>query len=232
MKKRIFALLLCLVCTLSLGGCQTASEQQKAQANLDHTWPEHYYHPEWLSDDLDERFQQMFYYSLDNPTVNGPFPPDSDPNDTIPSGNGNDRYLFNNFYFIEQNFIKGSFFLIEPPYSVVGVGLDRYVLRGIYDVVGGERDKDGDFYLTSFSMQIELGECELSDLSLSHRDLFRLQNQNIPLITEEKDGILYLTADLDKVPPIEIGASDLESALLLHAIVTYQGEEYEINGRV
>ena len=68
MKKRIFALLLCLVCALSLGGCQTASEQQKAQANLDHTWPEHHYHPEWLSDDLDERFQQMFYYSLDNPT--------------------------------------------------------------------------------------------------------------------------------------------------------------------
>ena len=91
--------------------------------------PEYCFHPEWLSDDLDERFQQMFYYALDNPTVDGPFPPDSDPNDTIPSGNGNDRYLFNNFYFVEQNFIKGSFFLIEPPYSVVGVGLDRYVLR-------------------------------------------------------------------------------------------------------
>ena len=110
MKKHILALLLCLACTLSLGGCR----EEKRSFDYS-TLPEYYSHPEWLSDDLDERFQQMFYYALDNPTVDGPFPPDSDPNDTIPRGNGNDRYLFNNFYFVEQNFIKGSFFLIEPP---------------------------------------------------------------------------------------------------------------------
>lgn len=224
--KYSIIIIVILVCFVA---CKTTNKFHPNYSLL----PEYYSHPEWLSDDLDERFQQMFYYALDNPTVDGPFPPDSDPNDTIPRGNGNDRYLFNNFYFVEQNFIKGSFFLIEPPYSVVGVGLDRYVLRGIYDVVGGERDSHGDFYLTSFSMQIELGECSVSDLSLEYRDpYFRLQNQQIPLLVEEKDGILYLTADLDKVSPIEIGASDLESALLLHATVTYQGEEYEINGRV
>ena len=152
MKKRIFALLLCLVCALGLGGCQEES------LSFDFSiLPEYYAHPEWLSDDLDERFQQMFYYSLDNPTVDGPFPPDSDPNDTIPSGNGNGSLLFNRQYFPEGNFYKGAFFFIEPPYSVVGVGLDRYVLRGIYDMQGSEENEDGESALRSLSMQIELG---------------------------------------------------------------------------
>ena len=118
---------------------------------------------------------------------------DSDPNDIIPSGNGNGSLLFNRQYFPEGNFYKGAFFFIEPPYSVVGVGLDRYVLRGIYDMQGSEENEDGESALRSLSMQIELGECSVSDLSLEHRDpYFRLQNQKIPLLVEEKDGILWL----------------------------------------
>lgn len=230
MKKRIFALLLCLVCALGLGGCQTASGQQKAQADLDHTWPEHYYHLEWLSDDLDERFQQMFYYALDNPTVDGPFPPDSDPNDTIPSGNGNGSLLFDRQYFPEGNFYKGAFFFIEPPYSVVGVGLDRYVLRGIYDMQGSEENEDGESALRSLLMQIELGECSVSDLSLEYRDpYFRLQNQKIPLLVEEKDGILSVTADLDNVTTI---MTDLGNDFILRGVITYQGEEYPFSSYI
>lgn len=219
------ALLLAVLFCLS-----SCSKAEKEKNNAEFTVPEYYYHPEWLSDDLDERFQQQFYYALDNPTVETPFPPDSDPNDTIPSGNGTDSCLFKSFYFFEQVLIEGSFFLIEPPYSVVGVGLDRYVLRGIYDLKGSEREKDGHFHLQSFSMQVELGECQLSDLKLSHRDLFRLKNQNIPLTTEEKDGILTITANFDQVPPIEV--SDLQSSLTLTATVTYQGETYSMEGRI
>ena len=107
MKERVFALLLCLVCALSLGGCQAESW------SFDFSFlPKYYAHPEWLSDDLDERFQQKcVYYALDNPTVDGPFPPDSDPNDTIPSGNGNGSLMFNRQYFPARKCLQRRLFL-------------------------------------------------------------------------------------------------------------------------
>lgn len=218
----LFTVLLCLC------GCSNPKSAE-AEPSL-HSLPEYEFHPEWLSDDLDERFQQIFYYSLDNPTVDQPFPPDSNPDCTIPSGNGNYSYLFNQSYFREQNLSKGAFFYIEPPYSVVSVGLDRYVLRGIYDIKGGERNKDGIFRLQSLSMQIDLGECQLSDLDLSYRDLFRLKNQHIPLTTEERDGILYITADLDKVSPIEL--ESLQQSFTLKATITYHGNHESISSLI
>ena len=219
------ALLLAVLFCLS-----SCSKAEKEKNNAEFTVPEYYYHPNgsqtiWTNASSSNSTMRWTTRRWKLPSRRTATRTTPSPRATVLTPVSSRA-----FYFFEQVLIEGSFFLIEPPYSVVGVGLDRYVLRGIYDLKGSEREKDGHFHLQSFSMQVELGECQLSDLKLSHRDLFRLKNQNIPLTTEEKDGILTITANFDQVPPIEV--SDLQSSLTLTATVTYQGETYSMEGRI
>lgn len=218
-----FALSLCLL----VSGC---AKQEEVTAKSGHSYPEYFYHPEWLSNKLDERFQQIFYYSLDNPTVDKPFPPDSDPAKTIPTGSGSDSYLFHSCWFPEQNLIKGALFFIEPPNSFHAVGVDRNVVRGIYDLTGGETKKDNTFPLESLSMELELTNCTIHDLTLGYKSDFRLQNQMIPLAIEESDGIMKVTADFSQVKPLLV--NQLENNLIISGVLTYQGEDYKFNTRI
>ena len=85
--------------------------------------------------------------------------------------------------------------------------------------------------LSAFSMEIELQDCSLTDVVLEYRGTpqFHLQNQKIPLTIEETDGILSITADLDRVSPI---VTDLGNNLIFRGVITYKGEEYSFSSRI
>ena len=68
----ICAMLICTLLVLTLCSCQP--ERPSSPSDREAAF-EYQNHPELLSDDLDTRFQQLFYYELDQPTVEEPFPP-------------------------------------------------------------------------------------------------------------------------------------------------------------
>ena len=57
-----------------------------------------------------------------------------------------------------------------------------------------------------------------------------MKNQHIPLTIEERDGILSVTADLDKVSPIEM--ENLQQSFTLKATITYQGNRESISSLI
>lgn len=65
----ICAMLICTLLVLTLCSCQP--ERPSAPSDREVAF-EYQNHPDLLSDDLDTRFQQLFYYELDQPTVEEP----------------------------------------------------------------------------------------------------------------------------------------------------------------
>lgn len=234
MMKRlpICAMLICTLLVLMLCSCQPErpSSPSDRKAAL-----EYQNHPELLSDDLDTRFQQLFYYELDQPTVEEPFPPApySSPEQLYGGNGGNEppARLFKREVFYPHLLSKGAFFFVEPPYGYLAVGLNRCIVRGIYDIQIEEEEGYEPSVLSAFSMEIELQDCSLTDVVLEYRGTpqFHLQNQKIPLTIEETDGILSITADLDRVSPI---VTDLGNNLIFRGVITYKGEEYSFSSRI
>lgn len=228
----ICAMLICTLLVLTLCSCQ--SERSSAPSDREAAF-EYQNHPELLSDDLDTRFQQLFYYELDQPTVEKPFPPApySSPEQLYGGNGGNEppARLFKREVFYPHLLSKGAFFFVEPPYGYLAVGLNRCIVRGIYDIQIEEEEGYEPSVLSAFSMKIELQDCSLTDVVLEYRGTpqFHLQNQKIPLTIEETDGILSITADLDRVSPI---VTDLGNNLIFRGVITYQGEEYSFSSRI
>ncbi len=228
MIKKIIIVFLILI---SLNACSPYTYAKPSEREVAFDFQNH---PELLSDDLDTRFQQLFFYELENPTVDEPFPPPpySSP-ENLYGGNGGvglPSRLFKREIFGKHLLSKGAFFFVEPPNSYLAVGLERCISRGIYDIQVREVKEDGQFSLAAFSMEIELKECFLTDVVLTYHDpYFRLQNQKIPLLVEEKDGILSVTADIDNVTTI---MTDLGSDFILRGVITYQGEEYPFSSYI
>lgn len=228
----ICAILICTLLVLTLCSCQ--SERPSAPSDREAAF-EYQNHPELLSDDLDTRFQQLFYYELDQPTVEEPFPPApySSPEQLYGGNGGNEppARLFKREVFYPHLLSKGAFFFVEPPYGYLAVGLNRCIVRGIYDIQIEEEEGYEPSVLSAFSMEIELQDCSLTDVVLEYRGTpqFHLQNQKIPLTIEETDGILSITADLDRVSPI---VTDLGNNLIFRGVITYQGEEYSFSSHI
>ena len=228
----ICAILICTLLVLTLCSCQ--SERPSAPSDREAAF-EYQNHPELLSDDLDTRFQQLFYYELDQPTVEEPFPPApySSPEQLYGGNGGNEppARLFKREVFYPHLLSKGAFFFVEPPYGYLAVGLNRCIVRGIYDIQIEEEEGYEPSVLSAFSMEIELQDCSLTDVVLEYRGTpqFHLQNQKIPLTIEETDGILSITADLDRVSPI---VTDLGNNLIFRGVITYKGEEYSFSSRI
>ena len=65
----ICAMLICTLLVLTLCSCQP--ERPSSPSDREAAF-EYQNHPDLLSDDLDTRFQQLFYYELDQPTVEEP----------------------------------------------------------------------------------------------------------------------------------------------------------------
>lgn len=118
-------------------------------------------------------------------------------------GNEPPARLFKREVFYPHLLSKGAFFFVEPPYGYLAVGLNRCIVRGIYNIQIEEEEGYEPSVLSAFSMEIELQDCSLTDVVLEYRGTpqFHLQNQKIPLTIEETDGILSITADLDRVSP-------------------------------
>lgn len=133
--------------------------------------------------------------------------------------------------FLPHLLSKGAFFFVEPPYGYLAVGLNRCIVRGIYNIQIEEEEGYEPSVLSAFSMEIELQDCSLTDVVLEYRGTpqFHLQNQKIPLTIEETDGILSITADLDRVSPI---VTDLGNNLIFRGVITYKGEEYSFSSRI
>lgn len=228
----ICAILICTLLVLTLCSCQ--SERPSAPSDREAAF-EYQNHPELLSDDLDTRFQQLFYYELDQPTVEEPFPPApySSPEQLYGGNGGNESpaRLFKREVFYPHLLSKGAFFFVEPPYGYLAVGLNRCIVRGIYNIQIEEEEGYEPSVLSAFSMEIELQDCSLTDVVLEYRGTpqFHLQNQKIPLTIEETDGILSITADLDRVSPI---VTDLGNNLIFRGVITYKGEEYSFSSRI
>lgn len=228
----ICAILICTLLVLTLCSCQ--SERPSAPSDREAAF-EYQNHPELLSDDLDTRFQQLFYYELDQPMVEEPFPPApySSPEQLYGGNGGNEppARLFKREVFYPHLLSKGAFFFVEPPYGYLAVGLNRCIVRGIYDIQIEEEEGYEPSVLSAFSMEIELQDCSLTDVVLEYRGTpqFHLQNQKIPLTIEETDGILSITADLDRVSPI---VTDLGNNLIFRGVITYQGEEYSFSSHI
>lgn len=228
----ICAILICTLLVLTLCSCQ--SERPSAPSDREAAF-EYQNHPELLSDDLDTRFQQLFYYELDQPTVEEPFPPApySSPEQLYGGNGGNEppARLFKREVFYPHLLSKGAFFFVEPPYGYLAVGLNRCIVRGIYNIQIEEEEGYEPSVLSAFSMEIELQDCSLTDVVLEYRGTpqFHLQNQKIPLTIEETDGILSITADLDRVSPI---VTDLGNNLIFRGVITYKGEEYSFSSRI
>ena len=228
----ICAMLICTLLVLTLCSCQP--ELPSSPSDREAAF-EYQNHPELLSDDLDTRFQQLFYYELDQPTVEEPFPPApySSPEQLYGGNGGNEppARLFKREVFYPHLLSKGAFFFVEPPYGYLAVGLNRCIVRGIYDIQIQEEEGYEPSVLSAFSMKIELQDCSFSDVVLEYRGTpqFHLQNQKIPLSIEETDGILSITADLDCVSPI---VTDLGNNLIFRGVITYKGEEYSFSSRI
>ena len=228
----ICAMLICTLLVLTLCSCQP--ERPSSPSDREAAF-EYQNHPDLLSDDLDTRFQQLFYYELDQPTVEEPFPPApySSPEQLYGGNGGNEppARLFKREVFYPHLLSKGAFFFVEPPYGYLAVGLNRCIVRGIYNIQIEEEEGYEPSVLSAFSMEIELQDCSLTDVVLEYRGTpqFHLQNQKIPLTIEETDGILSITADLDRVSPI---VTDLGNNLIFRGVITYQGEEYSFSSRI
>lgn len=228
----ICAMLICTLLVLTLCSCQL--ERPSSPSDREAAF-EYQNHPELLSDDLDTRFQQLFYYELDQPTVEEPFPPApySSPEQLYGGNGGNEppARLFKREVFYPHLLSKGAFFFVEPPYGYLAVGLNRCIVRGIYNIQIEEEEGYEPSVLSAFSMEIELQDCSLTDVVLEYRGTpqFHLQNQKIPLTIEETDGILSITADLDRVSPI---VTDLGNNLIFRGVITYKGEEYSFSSRI
>lgn len=234
MKKYILAkkIIIIFFIIVFLSGCSSyfQTKPPKKEAAF-----EYQNHPDLLSDDLDTRFQQLFYYELDQPTVEEPFPPApySSPEQLYGGNGGNEppARLFKREVFYPHLLSKGAFFFVEPPYGYLAVGLNRCIVRGIYNIQIEEEEGYEPSVLSAFSMEIELQDCSLTDVVLEYRGTpqFHLQNQKIPLTIEETDGILSITADLDRVSPI---VTDLGNNLIFRGVITYKGEEYSFSSRI
>lgn len=89
-----------------------------------------------VSDEMNIRFEQIFYKEIDNPTI--------EPLNLSFGGyeiQGPPSCAFYQTSQDELGRIKGSFYFIKPPYSHLALVLDGMVVRGIYDI-GYEIKKD------------------------------------------------------------------------------------------
>ena len=109
----ICAMLICTLLVLTLCSCQP--ERPSAPSDREVAF-EYQNHPDLLSDDLDTRFQQLFYYELDQPTVEEPFPPApySSP-EQLYGGNGGLPDCLNGRFFIPTFFPRALSFLWSHP---------------------------------------------------------------------------------------------------------------------
>ncbi len=185
MKMRWFAL--CMAAMMLFAGCaQTAEKPPKD----DWTCP--------LSDELDTRFQQIFYNELDDPTVEKI---DIASDNSHGSGGGyypDYRQILHHYK--SHGVSKGAFYFLEPPKSSLVYGLEHLAVRGIFDFtyepVEGitEENKYHDHQSTflSFSMEVELNDCELRDLVLTYDESNVLHQEDLKIPLTLEDGKVFV----------------------------------------
>lgn len=182
-----------------------------------------------LSDDVETRFIQVFYQELNDPTIEKP---DFTLNYVGMGDNSVPCHHFKETWFKEEGLMQGAFYFIEPPYSDTAMGLDRSVVRGIYDLRHSpieKLDKDAekssfpveyDSVYLGFSMDFVEENCSLHDLTLTyHQD--GLDSQNIPL---NVDGT-HVEADFTQVPKLTGKVGGITD-FSLSGILTYNGQDY------
>ncbi|MBQ8598529.1 MAG: hypothetical protein IJ411_00210 [Oscillospiraceae bacterium] len=173
-----------------------------------------------VSDEMNIRFEQVFYKEIDNPTI--------EPLNLSFGGYETQGPPSCAFYQTSQDElgrIKGSFYFIKPPYSHLALGLDGMVVRGIYDIE--YEIKNGYYNYSSFILQVEELDAVLRDLKLTCKlPSFLPQNQVIPL---DYVGGCYM-ANFESVQ--DITTNDLYNCpLVLTGVLEYQGEDYPFQAK-
>lgn len=220
---RLFVLGLAVVTLFSFSACSAKEKKSLGSNSFDDTQD-----PNALSDNLNERFQQLFFYELDNPNVEQPFPPDSSSEDIF-SGNGSTEppaRLFKSFWFNDSGIMKGAFFLIKPTASYISVGLDQRIVEGIYDLTFDFNQEEELYTFNEFSMKINLLDCSLQNLDLVYKNYNSVsREQHIPLSLKESDGEITITADFSKAPSISVEKTS-DANFVFSGTLSYQGIEY------
>ncbi len=223
MSKKLFVLL--LVLSILFCGCT-----QTTEPIVNENWVSP------LSDDLDVRFQQIFFDKLDNPTVEKVELFDWDNgtlfNNSHGSGGGAVPERSNNTYHrYDAGVSKGAFYLIEPPKSSLVYGLEHLAVRGIYDFTyepfmedKSQKSDRRDSTFLSFSMEVEVNDCELRDLVLSYdgSDFLNQTDCKINLDLDEKGKVFV---DLSQVGKITGNVND--NRFVLNGVLVHDGEEYD-----
>ena len=131
-----------------------------------------------LSNDVETRFAQIFHEELDDPDIEKP---NFSLNYVGFGSNAAPCHHFKSTWFKEEGLMQGAFFFIEPPYSDETVGLERSIVRGIYDLTYTPIEKldqaaekntfpvEYDSVYLRFSLDFAENNCTLHDLILTYR---------------------------------------------------------------
>ena len=216
--KKLFAL--CMAAMMLFAGCaQTAAESTK---------------DDWicpLSDELDTRFQQIFYNKLENPTVE---PIDIASDDSHGSGGGYyPEYSQILHHYKSHGISKGAFYFLEPPKSSLVYGLEHLAARGIFDftyepvegITEENKYHNHESTFLTFSMEVELNDCELRNLILTYDEsnVLNQEELKVPLTLENSKVFV----DLSQKARITDNISD--PRFELHGTLVHADGEFDFN---